>query len=729
MKTKLIIALALLSLSILFAQTGVTYIEQAMGFLEGGYCSEAEVIMNKAIAQSPKNYENYLVMFKVQLAKGDMQKAHQNLDYYVNNASGIDYDHYQNLLFLIEDSAIRKAKGLAQYQIGFLPAYLNSEYPDFAPVVSSDGSELYFTSARDSKTLKENIFVSKRIGGTWGKPMPIKTLNSDYNVSLNSFSNDGEWAYLFGNYNNEKGKNDIYRAKRVQTAFAKPEKIAALSSKYRDVQPYAFEDRVMFFTSDRPGSLGGFDIWVSEYNNGWQEPVNLGTKINTIHDEQSPFLHWDGQTLFFASNGHPSFGGFDIFKAKKNGMSWTDWETPVNLGPEINTIYNERHYYGINNSNEFFISSDRRIGKGGEDIFKVVILNEEYIDGVRVYGEVVDNYGKPVSAEINWKYTFDNKEITKVAQSNHKGYYNIYLPKLDNVSLMIAKPNYQTYSGTLNFDEDASELVHDIQITLLEEKNYVIENIYFDFDKATLQETSFESLDNLASTILNAQNINVCIVGHTDNIGSAKYNKNLSEQRAKTVYQYLMDKNINAGILQYRGEGQDIPKVPNDTEENRQLNRRVEFAVMKTDAPATTVIETPKATEAPKATETPKVTEPIVEELVETMEVDDSIFLDEESVREIVQESKNSNNPFLKEAEINIINNRILKIANDYQLESKMQIHLFNNDNRISVTAVNFANGKKNTDFVKEVKNLLNGWFIPGVELTNYVIEIDPSQQ
>ena len=360
MKTKLIIALALLSLSILFARTGVTYIEQAMGFLEGGFCNEAEVIMTKAIEQSPKNYENYLVMFKVQLAKDNMSKAHQNLDYYVKNASGIDYDYYQDLLFLLEDSAVRKAKGLAQYQIGFLPTYLNSEYPDFAPVLSSDGSELYFTSARDSKTLKENIFVSKRIGGTWGKAAPVKTLNSDYNVSLNSFSNDGEWAYLFGNYNNEKGRNDIYRAKRVQSAFAKPEKIVALSSKYRDVQPYAFEDRVMFFTSDRPGSLGGFDIWVSEYNNGWQEPVNLGSKINTIHDEQSPFLHWDGQTLFFASNGHPSFGGFDIFKAKKNGKSWTDWETPVNLGPEINTIYNERHYYGINNSNEFFISSDRR---------------------------------------------------------------------------------------------------------------------------------------------------------------------------------------------------------------------------------------------------------------------------------------------------------------------------------------------------------------------------------
>ena len=93
MKTKLIIALALLSLSILFARTGVTYIEQAMGFLEGGFCNEAEVIMTKAIEQSPKNYENYLVMFKVQLAKDNMSKAHQNLDYYVKNASGIDYDY------------------------------------------------------------------------------------------------------------------------------------------------------------------------------------------------------------------------------------------------------------------------------------------------------------------------------------------------------------------------------------------------------------------------------------------------------------------------------------------------------------------------------------------------------------------------------------------------------------------------------------------------------------
>ena len=767
MKIKLFIALALLSFSFLLAQTSQSYIEQAKGFLERGFYPQAEGLMEEAIAQSPDNYENYLIMFKVQMAKGDLQTAYQNLDYYVNNAKGIDYDYYDNLLKLIEDSVIRISKGIRQYQIGYYPQYLNSEYSDFAPIVSPDGKYLYYTSARNCKALKENIFVSEKLGGNWGKPQSVKSLLTDNNESMDSFSKDGNYVYLFGHYDGT-GNSGIYRATKVRTAFTTPEKIEAVSSDYNDLQPFVYEDQVMFFTSNRPGSMGGYDIWVSEYSNGWQEPVNLGGTINTINDEETPFISWDGQTLYFASNGHSSFGGLDIFRAKKSGNSWTDWEAPINLGPEINTINNERHYYRVNNSNEAYISSDRLNGKGGEDVYKVVILNEEYIDGIRVYGEVVDNYGKPVSVDINWKYTSNEEEKVTVIQTNDNGYYNLYLPKVDSVFVEITKPNCQTYTNSITFEEGATELNYNIEILLLEEKNYVIENIYFDFDKATLKEESFVSLDNLASTLLLATDINVCIIGYTDNVGSAKYNQGLSERRAKAVYEYLRKKDVDETILNYRGEGQENPKVPNDTEENRQLNRRVEFNItrdhntlLEDKSEATPMIEDevrmkdvveiedsasmPKDTEQEvqleelsakvKANST-KLEKLLVEsdnvnapEVVEAKPLDSSDYMSDVEIAMINNISEKSNAPFLSASDVNIIKNKIIRIAEEYKIINPMQVVLENKDNKINVAGIKFVNDMHNDSFDQEVKSLLNGWFIPGVTAENYILVIDPLEE
>ncbi len=734
MKTKLFIALALLSFSFLLAQTSQSYLEQAKSFLEVGFYPHAEVLMEKAIAQSPDNYDNYLVMFQVQMAKGDLQKAYDNLDHYVNNKSGIDHAYYDNLLMLIEDTVIKTAKGIKQYQFGYFPQYLNSEYGDFAPILSHNGNQLYFTSSRKCQALKENIFVSEKLGSSWGQLKPVPTLLTNGNESLNSFSKDGNYAYLFGHYD---GKRGIYRAEKVQDAFTKPVRLNNVSSDYSDLQPYVFEDKVMFFTSNRPGSLGGYDIWVSENINGWQEPINLGSTINTINDEQSPFISWDGRTLFFSSNGHSSFGGFDIFRARKNGSSWTDWEAPINLGPEINTIYNERHYLRVENSNEAFISSDRPGGQGGEDIYKVVILNEEYIDGIRVYGDLVDNYGKPVSADINWTYTIDDEVITNVAQSNANGYYNIYLPRIDTVEIQITQSNYQAYSGVIIFDEGINELKHDIQIELLEEKNYVIENIYFDFDKATLKEESFPSLNMLVTTIKANPGIEVCVVGHTDNIGSAKYNKNLSERRAQSVVQYLIDNGVDKDILNYRGEGQENPKVANDTEENRQLNRRVEFVVTRSNKTLEVVTPEPEVTpEVKKEVEVVPVQEVpedrkdmTNEQKTPQAKVDNSQILPEEEVQAIVQQSQDANTPFFTDSEIKIVNNKIKRIASEYGIENIIQVQMINNNNRVQVTAIQIEGGMQNDSFDKAVKGIIDGWFIPSVDLTNYVMEINPLEE
>jgi len=258
---------------------------------------------------------------------------------------------------------------------------------------------------------------------------------------------------------------------------------------------------------------------------------------------------------------------------------------------------------------------------------------------------------------------------------------------------------------------------------------YTTPIIYFDFDKDTLKEESFPSLDQLVVTIMNNPGINVCIIGHTDNVGSAKYNKNLSEKRAKSVYQYLIDKGVDQNILNYRGEGQENPKVPNDSEENRQLNRRVEFVVSKNDEHKETMddevvkpvevvtpqtetqavepeqkIEVVSEEEVLADEEVAEEIEIIEEKEVEPVQADNFRFLSEEEVQEVYMQSHQAKAPFFTDPEVKIISNKIIRIAKEYGIQSKMQILLTNQNNHVNVSAIYFEDASQNESFGKSVK-------------------------
>ncbi|MCB5229121.1 MAG: OmpA family protein [Candidatus Cloacimonetes bacterium] len=255
-----------------------------------------------------------------------------------------------------------------------MPSYFNSRNSDYGAVVDPAGKYLYFTSLRPASAAKENIWRAEIFQSGYSKPQLVSELSTDANEAMGSFAADGNGAFLFGNYQKGKIDGDIYYSRWDGKKWQKPEPLDWLNSPQIDTHPSIYDDSLIFFTSARDGGYGETDIWVSEKVDGvWQDPINLGSVINTPGKEQTPQLvridkvvEQDGRkvryqetALYFASDTHPGFGGFDLFKAVHKGPTWQDWHLPQNLGLPINSIRDDR-YFNLNpKTNEVYISSDR----------------------------------------------------------------------------------------------------------------------------------------------------------------------------------------------------------------------------------------------------------------------------------------------------------------------------------------------------------------------------------
>lgn len=250
-----------------------------------------------------------------------------------------------------------------------MPQYFNSGRSDYGASLDPEGNYVYFTSLRPAKKAKENIWRAEIFRSGYGKPQLVEELSTEKNEAFGSFSTSLNGALIAGNYEKNKLDGDLYLVDRQQ-GWARPRNLAELNSPQLDIQPMLAQDRFLFFTSARVGTVGGTDIYVSELVDGvWTPPQNLGPSINTAGNEQTPFLADDGNTLYFASNGHSGFGGYDIFKAYKIGSGWQSWSIPENLGLPFNSPRNDRYFYLISGTNEGFISSDRKVD-GFENVYR-----------------------------------------------------------------------------------------------------------------------------------------------------------------------------------------------------------------------------------------------------------------------------------------------------------------------------------------------------------------------
>ncbi|MCG8319307.1 MAG: OmpA family protein [Cytophagales bacterium] len=515
----------------------------------------------------------------------------------------------------------------ANFSIVNIGKAVNSELMDYAPVLNADEDVLIFTSRRrdgnvnedvaDDNFSFEDIFIAKKENGQWKKAEnigdQINTLYHDSNLSLNM---DGSQLYI---YKSENG-GDIYVSNLNEDGtYSEPKPLSEnINSSFSENSISESPDgQTLFFSSDRPGGFGGLDIYycTKDKSGKWSRAKNVGDVINTEFDDDSPFIHYDGKTLYLSTKGRKGMGGYDIFKSEYDSVA-QEWSEPVNLGYPINTPDNDVFFVSTKDGKRGYYASVREDGFGYNDIYEVTIpdlvnggdpiaskdadVEEEkepeeknldpvetkpVLQPVTLKVRVEDNNtAETLNAKVSLTGVGDNIIIPVRRDEKRNFIFNVTYPESKKFMLTAEKDGYVFKSIEITLPaakEKRREIRRKIELDpLTVGLSTVLRNIYFEFDRATFTQESYVELNKLEKLLSNNPNIDVEIAGHTDRVGTIIYNKDLSQRRADAVVKWLKKKGIDPRRLESRGYGKTRPLASNDDEfEGRELNRRVEFKV------------------------------------------------------------------------------------------------------------------------------------------------------
>jgi outer membrane protein OmpA-like peptidoglycan-associated protein len=339
----------------------------------------------------------------------------------------------------------------------------------------------------------------------------------------------------------------------------------------------------------------------------WQDPINIGATINTPYDEEGVYITPDGKSLYFSSKGHNSMGGFDIFRSE---YSEGKWSNPINMGYPINTPDDDVFFTMSANGQRGYYSSKKKDGYGDHDLYIITFLGAAkpmvlsgqgnqfaYLEksvmpapapkiemNTILSGVILDAESlTPLQATIDIIDNSKNELMASFESNSTNGAYLISLKPGMNYGISVSKKEYLFHSENFDIPEDAvaKKIQKDILLSRAEVgAKIVLNNIFFDFNKSSLRPESVAELDRLYKLMNDMPTLRLEISGHTDNIGSASYNKKLSQNRAKAVVNYLTDKGVESSRLEFKGYGFDQPIASNKTEAGRQQNRRTEFKVV-----------------------------------------------------------------------------------------------------------------------------------------------------
>lgn len=373
-----------------------------------------------------------------------------------------------------------------------------------------------------------------------------------------------------------------------------------INSDQWDSQPCLSPDkRDLYLASRRLGGYGGSDIYVSHLlsNGRWSDPENLGPEINTSGDEACPFIHADNRTLYFTSNGLPGYGDEDLFLARKGPKGV--WSIPENLGYPINTINREGTLFISSDAKTAYYASDRSDSRGGLDIYSFELReNIRPHKTLWVKGQVFDKKttkGLPSSVEL---IDLATKEPISKVQTNEQGNYLITLPVGKDYAFSVNRKGYLFYSdkiGPLVFSPEGGGIknpdskiqfsgdsaIVNIPLQPIEvNASIVLSNIFFDINKFEVRSESQVELDKVIQLLNENPTLKIQISGHTDNVGKPADNLALSDNRSKSVVNYLISKGVAAQRLTFKGFGETQPIADNISEEGRAKNRRTELKVL-----------------------------------------------------------------------------------------------------------------------------------------------------
>ncbi|MDF3076511.1 MAG: OmpA/MotB domain protein [Sphingobacteriaceae bacterium] len=545
----------------------------------------------KVLSIDPEFYPGtYLGLGESELNTGDYQNALQHFTKYlaysnISDASKKLVSKYvKDCQFSIE--AIKKPVPFKPENLG---ASVNTKDQEYLPVVTADEETLIFTRRKNNM---EDFYKSVKVDNQWSNSQYLsKDINTDiYNEGAQCISPDGLYLFFTGcNRPDGMGRCDIYVSRREGKGWSKPFNLGApVNTPGWESQPTLSADgRILYFTSTRPGGLGGYDIYRTELKEGgaWKVPVNLGPLINTAYDEQSPFIHPDGQTLYFSSNGWPGFGSRDIYISRKDANG--NWQKAENLGYPINSYAEEAGLTLSSNGKKAFFSADKPGGQGGLDIYSFDMpenLRPKPVTYVK--GATFDKKTKElVGAEIKITNLADGSLIYDDSSDEETGQFLATMPAGKKYGLTIKKEGYLFYSQNFTLDKPASITKPYLLNVPLEQIEVgamaVLNNVFFETNKFTLLPESKVELQQLISFLNTNPKASIEISGHTDNVGDDKANQLLSQNRAKEVYNFLSANKIPPARLVYKGYGETQPIADNSTEEGRQMNRRTEFKIFR----------------------------------------------------------------------------------------------------------------------------------------------------
>ncbi len=498
----------------------------------------------------------------------------------------------------------RQAIEIMKNPVQFIPVKLSNSINDnndqYWPSLSVNGQTMVYTvllpdSSRRTLygeiAMQEDFYVSRFVNGSWQKGVPLgPPVNTPQNEGAQNLSADGNTLVFTACQKNDGfGRCDIYFAYNIEGQWTKPVNAGSrINSKFSEKQPCLSPDgQMIIFSSDRPGGFGQMDFWYSVKNaeGQWAEAKNLGKPINTEADEVSPFLHHDNTTFYFSSDGHPGLGRKDIFMSQKTDNN--KWEKPKNLGYPINTHRDEIGLVIDAMATKAYYSTN--YGSTSRNIF-VFDLPEHlkpnpvsYVSG-KIYDAITN---EPLQAWFYLQKHTNTDTIMQNESDTKTGRYLVCLPANNSYAFNVQKNGYLFYSRNFSLHDVNSvsdPLILDIGLYKISEgQKVVLDNIFFGTDSFELLPESETELNNLSSFLLNNTNIIAEVGGHTDNTGTESYNTELSQKRAKAVYNYLVNKGVNPDRLTYKGYGQTQPVAGNNTEHNKALNRRTELKVIKVD--------------------------------------------------------------------------------------------------------------------------------------------------
>ncbi|UII29253.1 OmpA family protein [Fulvivirga maritima] len=473
---------------------------------------------------------------------------------------------------------------------------INSPYKDLKPLLTPDGKTMFFSRVGDPQNvggtddLEDIWFSEKNSDGEWKKAQNIGTsLNNKGPNFICSVTPKGDgYVLLLGNrYLKNKMTEGLSIATQTEDGLSDVEPV--IIENEENFSPFAnyylgINQQIIIMSVHRRNGEGGRDLYVSfkQENGRWSTPKNLGSTINTPDEESSPFLAADGKTLYFSSKGHLGFGGSDVYISRRLDDTWTNWSTPENLGPYINSADDEIFFHLAYDSKYAYYTR----GDGQDaDIYRLELPAYELPDPtVELNVKVINKNTKELIPEA--KLVVHNKTMD-IAEwhpsTDNTGKFDFIIPKgyVYEISAKADKfLSIDTHQIDLTRVYESETMEYVLHMTPIEVGERIpLDNIYFDFDKATLRDESIPQLNKVVRFMEDNPKVTIQLDGHTCSLGSESYNKRLSEDRARSVMDYLLKEGIKKKRVSSLGFGEAQPIASNETESGRVKNRRVEFVI------------------------------------------------------------------------------------------------------------------------------------------------------